>query len=193
MRSTPRLGRATLAAALAVVLLSGTGGTAASWLDTATVPSAGITSGRLEIEPVTQSFTVTRPGSGSPFDLGSAPLHVGDTITMTSTVRVRAAGDALDATLALDTSNLTYSIDQVDLSDLASVSTSSSLPSAGGHAFGVTGDDDGATATATVTWHIPATTDGRAPASDRSNWWGGRLQGQAVDPGHLGWTVRQGP
>ncbi|MGC5629263.1 alternate-type signal peptide domain-containing protein [Georgenia sp. Z1344] len=191
MSSTPRLGRAALAAALAVVLLSGSGGTAASWSDSVTSAGSTISSGRLEVEAVSSSVLVTRPGSPTPTPLATTAVQPGDTITLTSTVRVRTAGDALDARLALDASAATLVVGGVDLSAGAHVGTSSSLPSAGTHSFAVTGSDDGATATATVAWTIPATTDGRPRAADRSNWWGTRLQNQSVAPGGLRWTLVQ--
>ncbi|MGC5614957.1 alternate-type signal peptide domain-containing protein [Georgenia sp. Z1491] len=191
--STPRLGRAAIAAALGVVLLSGSGGTAASWTDSVTSAGATIESGPLEVEAVSQSVVVARPGSPTATPLASTRVNPGDTITMTSTVRVHAAGDTLGARLELDSAGLVMTVGGVARQWTPRISTTSSLPGAGSHAFRVTETGDGATATATVSWTVPATTDGRARAADRSNWWGSQLQNQTVTPGGLRWTLVQQP
>lgn len=185
-----RLAQATAAAALAVVLLSGTGGTMAAWSDSVERGPVTVSSGRLVLDQGATDAVVLRTGQDGTQELPVAtPLVPGDVVRVTSTVVVRAEGDALRARLGLDHSALGATVADVRLP--VAVSVHSSLASAGEDAWIVTAADDGTAVTAVVEVTVPVTTDGRDPAADRTNWWGERLQHQTLHPGAVRWTLTQ--
>lgn len=192
------VGRATLAVLVAIVLLSSGAGTAASWSDSVHREAVTVTTGRLAVEPVSTHVSIWRLVDGGRTEFSAdQPLVPGDTVRITSTVQVAATGDALGATLRVDASALTK-LAEHDVSSLLTVATDSELQapdherSTGAQrTWTVTEDDDGATATAIVELTFPATTDGRAPAADRSNWWGQELQYLQLQPEPIRWTLIQ--
>lgn len=178
-----RLTRAALAAAVAVVLLSGSGTTLAGWGDAERRDVAVVVAGELSVTAQGTTTVVLRPGAAAPLP-ADTPLVPGDVVRLTSTVRVTARGDLLTGTLALD-------LGGVHGTPVATVATD--LPPTGTHRWAVTPDDDGALVTAVVELAVPTTTDGRPAAADRSNWWGSDLQHVTLDPGALRWTITQDP
>lgn len=178
-----RLTRAALAAVVAAVLLSGSGTTLAGWADARQVEGAVVTAGTLTVEPVAASTVVLRPGTTEHLP-ASTPLVPGDTVRITSTVSVRAAGELLTGTLALD-------LDALQGMGGPTASVTTDLPAAGTHRWTVTPEHDGAQATAVVELTVPTTTDGRSPAADRSNWWGQDLQHTTIEPGAIRWSLTQ--
>lgn len=178
-----RLTRAAIAAVVAAVLLSGSGTTLAGWTDAEHRDQAVLTAGRLTVEPVAASTVVLRPGTPEPLSADTA-IVPGDVVRVTSTVSVSARGALLTGTLALD---------HGALSGLGTpaVSATTALPSAGTHRWTVTPDDDGAQVTAVIDLTVPATTDGRPPAADRTNWWGEQMQRTTIDAGAVRWTLTQ--
>lgn len=187
-----RLTRGVLAAALAVVLLSGTGATMAAWSDGVELPGVTITAGRLTLEETATSVVVQRRGTDGQvraLEAGAAVVP-GDIVRLTSQVTVRAQGDALRARLVLDRSGLGLTHAGVRFPVTEPVVTTD-LTAAGRDAWTVTAADDGTTVTATVDLTIPRTTDGRESAANRSNWWGQRLQRETLHPGTFRWTLAQ--
>ena len=178
-----RLTRAALAAVVAAVLLSGSGTTFAAWSDAEHRQGAVVPAGELAVTAAPASTVVLRPGTAEPMP-ASTPLVPGDIVRMTSTVSVAATGDLLTGTLDLDLGRL-----PALWQPTASVTTE--LPGTGTHRWTVTPEHDGARATAVVDLTVPVTTDGRAPAADRSNWWGTDMQRTTIDAGAVRWTLTQ--
>lgn len=178
-----RLTRAALAAVVAAVLLSGSGTTLAGWSDAEGREDAVVSAGELTVTAETADTVVLRPGVAEPLP-ADTPLVPGDVVRLTSTVRVTARGELLTGTLALDLTGLRGF-------GTPAVSIATDLSSSGTHRWTVTPADDGAPVTAVVELAVPATTDGRAPAADRSNWWGSDLQHVTLDAGALRWTLTQ--
>ncbi|WP_324653517.1 alternate-type signal peptide domain-containing protein [Georgenia sp. H159] len=178
-----RLTRAAIAAVVAAVLLSGSGTTLAGWADAEHRDQAVLSAGRLAVEPVAASTAVLRPGTSQPLPADTA-IVPGDVVRVTSTVSVSARGTLLTGTLSLDLGAL---------GGLGgpTVSATTALPAAGANRWTVTPDDDGAQVTAVIDLAVPATTDGRPPAADRSNWWGEQLQHTTLDAGAVRWTLTQ--
>jgi len=176
-----RLSRAALAAVMAAVLLSGSGTTLAGWNDAERRESAVVTAGQLAVEPVASSTVVVRAGSPLAAD---TPLVPGDVVRQTSTVTVSARGELLTGTLALDLSGL-------DGLGAPAVAVTTALPAADTNRWTVTPAHSGARVTAVVSLTVPTTTDGRAPAADRSNWWGEGMQRTTLDAGAIRWTLTQ--
>ena len=185
-----RLTHGVLAAALAVVLLSGTGATTASWSDAAELPGVTITSGRLSLAQTAMDVHLVQ-ANGSVRELtADTRIIPGDVVRLTSTVTVTAQGDALRARLALDRSQLGLTYDGVEF-PVSEPAVTTELTSAGVDAWTVMPADNGKTATATVDITVPRTTNGEQPAADRSNWWGQRLQNVTLNPGAIRWTLTQ--
>jgi alternate signal-mediated exported protein len=176
-----RLTRAALAAVLAAVLLSGSGTTLASWSDAEHRTETAIHAGALAVNAVSSSTVVLRGSQQLP---ASAPLVPGDVVRTTSTVQVTARGNALSGTLALSTT-------AAQTFAAPTVTVTSPLPGAGTNRWRVTPAQNGARATAVVDLTVPATRDGRAPAADRSNWWGSSLQNTTLDASAVRWTLTQ--
>lgn len=95
---TRHLGRAAVAGAAGVLLLTGGGGTFAVWSDTAALGNdTTITSGTLALEPSGQAaWTDAR---GTVIDPAGYVVVPGDTLTYTEDLTIRATGDHLAATL----------------------------------------------------------------------------------------------
>lgn len=178
-----RLTRAAVAVVVAAVLLSGSGTTLAGWADALHRGDAVVTSGELAVEPVSATTQIVRPGTSEPLP-ASTPVLPGDVVRLTSTVRVAASGDLLTGTLGLDLGALR------GLGE-PTVSVTTDLTAAGTNRWAVTPAHDGARTTAVVELTVPRTRDGRAPAADRSNWWGAELQHTTLQPGSIRWTLTQ--
>ncbi|WP_413450430.1 alternate-type signal peptide domain-containing protein [Georgenia phoenicis] len=162
-----RLTRAALAAAVAVVLLSGSGTTLAGWNDAELREGQVVGAGELTVDAVSSDIVVVRPGVAQPLP-ASTPLVPGDVVQLTSTVRVGAAGNLLAGSLGLEVTGLqglTRSSPRV----------TTTLPAASDGRWAVGPADDGATVTAVVDLTVPATVSQRT----------------ALDPGAIRWTLTQ--
>jgi alternate signal-mediated exported protein len=161
------LTRAALAAAVAVVLLSGTGTTLAGWNDAEVRQGQVVSAGELTVDAVSASTVVVRPGTAEPLP-ASTPLLPGDVVRLSSTVRVNAAGDLLAGTLSRDVTGLqglTRSAPRV----------TTTLAPAGTRGWSVTPAGDGATVAAVVDLTVPA----------------GVAQRTTLDAGAIRWTLTQ--
>lgn len=211
--AAPRLTRAGVAGALALLLLTGAQVTHSAWQDTETVPVGQIRTGSLGVDlgaaTTTVSHTDLTPGAtttastrtttrtlapGAP----ASGLVVGDVMTTVVPVTIAATGTNLEATLKVDpvraagTGALAAEVNTGTTMTLTPTGGAPTLSPVRGQAdaWAVTAADDGATYALTVTTRIRPTTDGAARSSTvgTGNWWAAGLQGATADPRAL--TVR---
>lgn len=128
--------KASIATTAGVILLLGGAGTFATWNSSATAEGASIVAGNLVVENSATPATWT--ANGAPVSIASYRVAPGDVLTYTTTMKVGAEGDSLQATLALSEASIAPA-DATKPADvaLASYLTESAVLTASG--TGITG------------------------------------------------------
>lgn len=155
--------RGTAAAALALLLLSGTGVSYAGWTDRAQVGGAGLASGALRTDLETTAVAIQR---GADVLAPTTPFAPGDAIVVTTAVRLTVSG--VTARLTLDAAQTAAAVEAQGIAlDAPTVTVTGVDGAAAGATWqgAVTEAHDGGLATATVTLPVsrtqPATAQGR--------------------------------
>lgn len=157
-----------IAAAIAAALLAGGAQTIASWNDSESVDAGTITAGQLSLEPVLESSQWVDTSTDEVItDIGEFRVVPGDNLVYTTQFTVRAEGDNLAATLAVDPSSIAGGATLIDESDV----TVTVLDAVGVALPTVTEANDNAVITAQVTFDFPfepATNDSQTDTLDLS-------------------------
>ncbi|TRW43922.1 hypothetical protein [Georgenia yuyongxinii] len=174
--------RGLVALATVVLLLSSGLGSTARWSAQALVPTAGATAGQLRLEQEPMTITLTREGSTADVTAGLADqaLRPGDVLTYRFPVKPVLQGTGLEASLALDVSQLVVGpLRDVVRDPVVAVETEPQrlLPPTPGP-WHLTPELHEKRVTGIVTVTIPTTVD---PA----------IQGQALQAGNVRWTLTQ--
>lgn len=171
-----KISKGIVAGTLGLALLLG-GGTFALWYDSEPVAGGDVQSGQLNFEVGAQTWAANGVAVA---DINAYRIVPGDVLTLTSPLTIQAEGTNLQATLSADTSAITGDPELLAALDTTLVVSGLADTAGTGGAYEVTPADDNATVSAALTITFPATTDGAAPAADRSNWWAQTAQLDAV-------------
>lgn len=160
-------GKAVLAGVVAVGLLAAGGGTFSRWYEEKQITADSVSSGELSLAALTTPVWTDQDGKIDPATFKMVP---GDTVEFSTTAKVTAVGDNLTAALAVDPTGIVINdpaliqgldIDTV-ITGLADTNGADGYTVVGQE--GATVNDNGATATVTITIAWPTT------KADGSNW-----------------------
>ncbi|SBS72611.1 alternate-type signal peptide domain-containing protein [uncultured Microbacterium sp.] len=165
-----KIAKASIATAAGVALLLGGAGTFATWNAAADTAGASIVAGNLVVADSGTAGVWTANGSTTPIAIADYAIVPGDVLTYTKTMKIKAEGDSLQATLALAGGSIAAA-DPAKANDqaLAGFLTSSAKLTATGTGIVQTGEtftvtpgagniDQNVTITVTITF--PKGTDG---------------------------------
>ncbi len=193
--------------ALALILVTSSPGTYARWSDSLTLSPGSIDAGEMQVSilPGQQILWYQYAPNGAEtittYD-GVSPLKPGESLVLKQPISIIAKGNNLKARLSIDTSAVATS-GSPDLRDevaprvtttvQANTGSTSLTPISGQtNAWTVGPQHDGDTYTISVKLTVRASTNGfsggNAPAS---NWWGTRLQGEALNASNLSIVLEQ--
>ena len=164
--------KAVAAGALGIALLAGLGTTFAKWYEEQEIGSSDLKSGHLNLKVADAKWVDVNHGNAT-VDASTFKMVPGDKLRYTANVTPDLVGDNLKATLRVNTTGTVAG----NLANIVKVKT---VVGTGTDTEKTVTPADKTAIPVSVELEFPLTKDGKAPAQDKSNWWGSEGEDGAV-------------